>query len=258
MGNKLRHTRVDWNSNHERIILYADIMGFKQLLRELTHEEIVNKLRLFVDNIRKRMSPYQTAGHLRMTLFSDLVVMAVDSCSTKNFLLIVKAAAELMRECHIHGFPVNGCISCGNLIFDDSIEGNKDAKPKIPYMPLFAGQSVVDAYLLNEDLFCYGIVLHPNSEKILTKTLDEIAETTEEQPPFKILNVPLKNGGYAPLYYFNWNKVKLAKNDIAIDDIVNRTMEISKDIVPRTRAYAYNTLSLITNFKEDGLPNETL
>lgn len=248
MAKKLRHTTVDWDSNHERIILYADIMGFKQFLRQYPHNEVVDKLREFVDNIRKNMSPFQTAGHLRMTLFSDLVVMAVDSCTPKNFLLIVKAAAELMRECHKHKFPVNGCISCGNLVFDDSIEEDGH-KTKRPYMPLFAGQSVVDAYLLNEDLFCYGIVLHPNSEKLLVDTQKAIEETNEEQPPFTMLDIPLKKGGFAPLYYFNWTKVRLAKNDIDIDGIKKQTEDISKDLIVRTRAYALNTLNLLAALK---------
>lgn len=248
MSNKLRHTQVDWNSNHKRIILYADIMGFKQFLKAHPHSEVVDKLRQFVKNIRKNLSPFRTAGHLRMTLFSDLVVMAVDSCTPKNFLLIVKAAAELMRECHIHGFPVNGCISCGDLVFDDSNENENESK--LPYMPLFAGQSVVDAYLLNEDLFCYGIVLHPNSEYIFKETCKAIEEKNEEQPPFTLLNIPLKKGGFAPMQYFNWCKVKLAKNDVDINAVKNATEVFIQDIVPRTRAYALNTLNLINKMND--------
>lgn len=248
MVKKLRHNKVDWESNHPRIILYADIMGFKKLLKQTPHSELVDKLREFVNNIRKSMSPYQTAGHLRMTLFSDLVVMAVDSCTAKNFLLIVKAAAELMRECHLHGFPVNGCISCGNLVFDGPVEENPN--PKIPYMPLFAGQSVVDAYLLNEEIFCYGIVLHPNSEKLLHDTISMVEGTDEEKPPFSLLNIPLKKGGFAPMQYLNWCKVKLANNDVDNNAVKTSTEIICKDFAPRSRAYAFNTLNLLNNLTD--------
>lgn len=245
---KLQHQKVDWESNSERIILYADIMGFKQFLKKNTHSVVVENLRLFVDNIQKNISPFRSNGHLRMTLFSDLVVMAVDSCTPKNFLLIVKAAAELMRECYKHNFPINGCISCGNLVFDDLPE---PAKPNQPYMPLFAGQSVVDAYLLNEDLFCYGIVLHPNAERLFRETQKAIEETGEEIPPFSMLEIPLKKGGFAPLYYLDWTEVKLANNDIDIKGVISQTQSISTDQAVRTRAYALNTLNLLKKFNED-------
>jgi len=248
---KIKHQPVDWNTNHDRIMLYADIMGFKTLLKDTPHEKLVSKLRTFVDTLRRRISPFQTAGHLRMTLFSDLVVMAADRCTVKNFILICKAAAELMRECHMQEFPINGCISCGPLAFDDSNQiFASEAAKKLPYMPLFVGQSVVDAYLLNEDLFCYGIVLHPNAENLFNQVLERTAETGVPSPAFTLLNIPLKKGGFSPLYYYNWTETKLADNDIKINDVKQWNETVAKSMSTRTRAYAFNTLNLIKTFQK--------
>lgn len=100
MGKKIKHLKVDWNAVHDRIILYADIMGFKAKLNNTVHNDVTKELRQFIKALSNHISPYQTGGHIRMTLFSDLIVIAADRCTIPNFRLIVKAAAALMQECH--------------------------------------------------------------------------------------------------------------------------------------------------------------
>lgn len=116
---KLKHETVDWDGVHDRIILYADIMGFKERLKNTQHIEIVSQLKKFIKELCKKLSPYNSHGHLRMTLFSDLIVIAADKCTVKNFSLIMKAASELMQLCHLNHYVMNGCISCGDLTFEE-------------------------------------------------------------------------------------------------------------------------------------------
>lgn len=78
-------------------------MGLKAFLKDKRHSDVVRKLRQFVDALTRHLLPYQTGEHLRMTLFSDLNVIAADSATIMNFRLIAKAAAALMQECHIFG-----------------------------------------------------------------------------------------------------------------------------------------------------------
>lgn len=259
---KSKHLKTDWEGFHDRIILYADIMGFKATLKSTSHEVIVKKLRNFIRNLSLHLSPYQTGEHLRMTLFSDLVVIAADRCTIPNFMLIISAAAALMRECYLYDFPLNGCITCGPLTFDGpdacmdvvanySLPGSqtdgqssqnsaiKSSQRSKAYMPLFVGQAVVDAYLLNEDLFCYGLVLHPKVEDLYKKA------SNVNPLPFCKLPVPLKSGGFANLFYLDWNKVKLAKNTISLTDVIAKTTEIEASLVPRSRVYARNTNQLL-------------
>lgn len=259
--NKNLHSKVDWDTHHDRYVLYADIMGFKAKLKEMGHIAAVDELRRFNVAVSKHLSPYQTGGHLRMTLFSDLIVIASDRANIKCFDLIIHAAAALMYECHIFKFPINGCIACGPLAFDDPnqvVINAAHASPKIStqalpatqgrkgqYMPLFVGQSVVDAYLLNEEMFFYGIVLHKNAEKSFKNYISN--KSSLGQTPFCYIPVPLKSGGYANLYYLDWPKVKLAKNSVAQADVEQYLNTLEPNVDVRARAYIYNTRQILTS-----------
>lgn len=257
--NTIRHTKVDWDSDNSRIILYADIMGFKAKLANTRHKDVVKELREFVITVSKHLSPYQTGGHLRMTLFSDLIVIASDSDSLKNFKLIVNAAAALLHECHTFKYPINGCIARGHLAFDEAEtmtdpKGNGEMTVKIgrkgQYMPLFVGQSVVDSYLLNEDMFFYGIVLHPSSEGLLKDYTDKLKN---EKLPFYRLPVPMKSGGNANLYYLDWSQIKLANNIVGQKDIREYLEDLENQVGIRPHVYIHNTLKIIETIESKKL-----
>lgn len=260
---QLKHLPVDWTSNHDRIILYADIMGFKERLKSTEHSVLVEGLREFIGGLCKSLSPYQTKGHLRMTLFSDLFVIAADRCSPKNFMLIIKTAAALMQECHLKGYPINGCIASGPLTFDApeiltsscSYQNKTDAGVLCnlkkrndntiysnQYMPLFVGRSVVDAYLLNEELFCYGIVLDRSIEKYYLDNLDSFKDI--DSIPLHMIPVPLKSGGFARMYYLEWTRIKLAENKVDLNGVIRSLLDMEPDSGVRARAYINNTLDI--------------
>ena len=187
-----------------------------------------------------------------MTLFSDLIIIASDRANNKSFSLIVKAAAALLHECHIFKFPVNGCIACGELAFDEAesftadkfncvnLAENKGRKGQ--YMPLFVGKSIVDAYLLNEELFFYGVVLHPNAEKLLSECVNHSQELGTY---FHKLPVPLKSGGNALLHYLDWTQIKLANNKVRQEDVVHYLDKMEESAEVRPRAYIHNTRNII-------------
>lgn len=251
---ELKHSRVDWDRDRPRIILYADIMGFKAKLAQTPHDKVVKELRKFVVAVSRHLSPYQTGGHLRMTLFSDLIVIASDSDSLKNFKLIINAAAALLHECHAFKFPINGCIAKGALAFDEAetiatmaVGSNENIMQAITqgrkgqYMPLFVGKSIVDAYLLNEEMFFYGIVLHQTAEPLLY----DYRKIGPAQLPFYKIPVPLKTRGKANLYYLDWPQIKLAKNTCSQQDILDYLNNLEPKVGVRPRAYIYNTIKII-------------
>ena len=49
--NKIKHESVDWDSNHNRIILYADIMGFKEKINSTQHDIVTLELRDFIKEL---------------------------------------------------------------------------------------------------------------------------------------------------------------------------------------------------------------
>lgn len=146
-----------------------------------------------------------------------------------------------MSLCDEYNYPLNGCIACGPLTFDEQIHVriiNKDEEPNID-MPLFVGKTIVNAYLLNADLFCYGIVLHPSAEKILRKS--------KCQQWYAYIPIPLKSGGYARHYYLSWFNVLTNINRVAIakKKIITGLEKMETKKLPKQRAYIYNTIDIL-------------
>lgn len=193
----------NWTKDRERLVLYADIMGFKaKLSKPDEHATIEIELRGFIEELQKRLSPFGLGKHIRLTMFSDTIFAAADSANANCFRLIARIAAIVMQLCQERDYPISGCISCGKLTFDDleSASKIKEKHNNYPVMPLFFGKSIVDAYLVTEKLHCYGIVLHPNIEPHLrdyqnNKQSGEIANCFFNAP------IPQKDGGMARLFY---------------------------------------------------------
>lgn len=239
--------KVNWDSPKERILLYADIMGFKSLVSSKQHSDLVKQLKYFIQKLTSLMEPLETGEHIRMTMFSDTIIIGADSATIRNFNIIVKATALIMHLCHNYNYAINGCISCGNLTYEMQTRKKNSKNKNKPSMPLFVGRSVVDAHLLNEELFCYGFVLHPSAEKLFKKSLQH--SDTKYHHPFYFLPTAMKSGGYAQLYYLSWCDVSTSINhnskEVSNDDILVwlKTMESSVQARPRT--YIYNTSQII-------------
>lgn len=238
---------TDWDSQRIRILLFADIMGFKAKVHKNNHAELVKEFRRFINELTNLMEPLETGRHLRLTMFSDSIIMGMDSCTVKNFNIITKAAALLMSLCYEYEYPINGCIACGSLTFDEQIqtpemEAMIKGKRKVkPYMPLFVGNSVVDAHLLNEDLFCYGIVLHPSAEKLFKYSNNH--KEDKYHHPYYYVPVPLKSGGHAHLNYLSWTEVPTPKTTTK-DNVKIWLKKLEENLLPRQRTYVYNTLNI--------------
>ena len=226
------------------------------MVNNIAHSQLVGNFRKFINELTKLMEPLETGRHLRLTMFSDSIIMGTDSCTIKNFNIITKAAALLMNLCHSYELPINGCIACGSLTFDEQIqtpemEAEIKGKRKVkPYMPLFVGESVVNAHLLNEDLFCYGIVLHPSAENLFKESTKH--RDNRFHHPFHFIPVPLKSGGHAHLYYLSWTNVPTPKNKYVSKENVKTWLEkIEISLPSRPRTYVYNTLEIINKLSSN-------
>lgn len=247
---------TNWNANRHRILLFADIMGFKSKVLTSKHTDLVKQFREFKSKLTQLIKPLEIGLHLRLTLFSDSIIMATDSCTIKNFNIITKAAALLMYLCHEYKFPINGCIACGDLTFEEQIQPiehvtkRKGTRKIEPYMPLFIGKSVVDAYTLNEDLFCYGIVLHQSTENIFNASNRN--DNAKFHHPYHYVPVPLKSGGCANLFYLSWIDVPTSTKSVGTtkEDIMKSLEDLEKNSSSRARAYIFNTLEIFNNIND--------
>jgi hypothetical protein len=138
-----------------RVIAFIDIMGFKNLVQTNSHAQILKKmeqLSIFVNNIdKKEFKAYGTKSQLRTIIFSDSIVLISENNTISAAINIIYHASLLINHCFDIGLPVKGCISYGKFTAD--FENS-----------LFFGQPLIDAYLLQEELQVYSILIHHSFE----------------------------------------------------------------------------------------------
>ena len=182
----IEDNNIDWKVDCERLILFADIMGFKDRVITTEHSILHEDLSNFMEKLKRKMTPLKSGDYLRYSLFSDSIVIVANGTSDKMLNLITKASICLMHSAMSNGFPIKGAIAKGLFTYDTN-------------MQLFFGKSLVDAYLLQEELFYYGIVAHHSVEPLIKKCSYDLKYT-------KSL-IPLKKGRTSH-YHLSWQFYK--------------------------------------------------
>ena len=66
-----------WEDDNDRLILYADIMGFSHRVNSSNHSDLKNDLITFKQTWESRIKPLQAGDHLRSVQFSDSILIGV-------------------------------------------------------------------------------------------------------------------------------------------------------------------------------------
>lgn len=222
----------DWEVDCDRFIGFIDIMGFKDLVARRPHQEIkhmllqMNQTRSILLNLlgkKHKDGSENQDTRIRSVSFSDSVLFITKSNSPKD-LFNLSVAMGICQEATIQsGLPTKGAISHGTLTadFDRSI---------------FFGQPLIDAYLLQDQLYYYGIIVDNNAEARLKKI---IHEKNDDFPynHFINLSTPLKNG---KVIHFNL-KLKNIQDD-QLDYLYN-------SVSGQARKYVDNTIEIYNVMK---------
>lgn len=216
-----------WNEDRERLILYADIMGFKDTVISTLHNDLKTRLMRFKKAFDNKISPLRSGEHLKYVQFSDSVIIVVNGTNSKMVNLITKAATILMHTAMSQNFPIKGVISKGVFTYDETDE-------------LYFGKPLVDAALLHDEIHYYGIVVHHSAEKI-------IKQNRSKDIPFICSPVPLKKGKTSH-YHLAWT---LTDTSLSPQDITKKATEwltqIQEQVSGTPRIYIDNTIELINN-----------
>ena len=179
----------------ERFVVFLDIMGFKDrvarsnaedLYRELTEFNlaITKIINSFKQNVAESVSEQNDTSvtmllgdndSIKLAQFSDSIVLFSNNNSGENLRKISEAAKKIML-CAINRekpIPLKGALAEGLITCDTTKQ-------------LFFGQALIDAFLLEENVQYYGIVVHHSAEKSVIKLQDEHL--------FRNCEVPLKSG----------------------------------------------------------------
>lgn len=237
---KLRIQNPQWSKDTERLILYADFMGFKNRVLSKTHSELKKDLSEFHEKWVKKMAPLKSGGHLQFVQFSDSILIAVNGIREKQFNLLSKAAICLMHVAMSMQIPIKGVIAQGIFSYDKENE-------------LYFGKPLVDAYLLHEEVKYYGIVVHNTAEKTIKRY-------QSHNNPYTNTPIYIEKGKTAH-YHLCWN---LLNQQLAPENITFQCEKWLEDIAERvsghSRIYVDKTIEVLETdekkFKEDKIIEE--
>lgn len=222
-----KKTYPQWSEGVDRLLLYADIMGFKNRVLSTSHEKLKERLTAFRNQWQAKMSPLQIKDYLRFVQFSDSILIVANGTDEKMFNLITKASVCLMHTALEHGFPIKGVLSQGKFSFDRDNE-------------LYFGRPLVDAALLHDELKYYGIVVHHTAEHT-------VKQYQSDSNPFS--NTPIAlDGGETSHFHLAWNLLDTTYKPNNITDKCNEWLNAIEEMVSgRPRIYVDKTRKILAN-----------
>lgn len=224
----------NWQIDKERLVFYSDFMGFKDRVQRTKHEDLKKDLQGFNEKLRK-LNPLKTGDHLRMLQFSDSIIIASDKADCSSLNLITKAAVSVMQLALERSLPIKGCIAKGPLTMD--ISDNSQ---------LCFGQALIDAYLLEEDICFYGVVVHHTAEHLVKENL--------KKQPYHKANISLKSSGKSNHYQLSWWRLdKMLKAGNIKDTARNWIEKNSETVSGSPRRYIDNTIAVIEEIEKSSL-----
>lgn len=216
---------IAWEDDADRLILYADIMGFSHRVTKNNHNDLKRELLKFKQTWENKIKPLQTGGHLRSVQFSDSTLIVVNGTNEKMFNLISKAAICLMQSAISLGFPIKGVLAQGNFTYDKQNE-------------IYFGLPLVEAYQLHDEIYYYGVVVHHSAEQ----TVKEYMDATK---PYTKAKVNLKKGKTSH-YHLSWHLLNQNLSAGNIKGLVNKWLDRIEESVSGTpRIYVDNTREVV-------------
>lgn len=179
----------------DRFVIFLDIMGFKDRVARNKHEELYRELTVFnkdiTNIINKHNAEYkkginkfedtsdlqlitETNSGIQLVQFSDSIILFSSTNSQDDLKRISDVARQIMLSAieRERPIPLKGALAEGLVTCDTAKQ-------------LFFGQALIDAYLLEENVQYYGIVVHHSAESSVIKLDSSFFEDKE---------VFLKNG----------------------------------------------------------------
>ena len=228
----------EWNENGDHIVLFMDIMGFKDRVTRMEHKELLEKMIEFKEK-NDRLKPLlkdKKGELLRIVQFSDSIIIASLDDSKSALNKIVKAGVVLMQNALETGFALKGAIAKGPLTFDSE-------------SGIYFGLPLVDAYLLEEELKFYGVVFHHSVEELIQQYKDNppMKGQRELKIPVSEYQIHLKSGRsthYCILYH-KLTKV-LSEGDYS-STLEKHLKSFSRTVSGSPKIYVDNTFDFIKN-----------
>ena len=224
---KVKHEYIDWDEDAERLVLYADVMGFKSRVMTRSHEQLKQEFLDFRKAWDARVSPLQLNDFLKFVQFSDSMLIVVKGVDEKMFNLLTKASIALMQIALEKKFPLKGAIAQGTFGFYVDRQ-------------LYFGQPLCDAAILHDQLKFYGIAVHHSAEKTVRSYSTKLL-------PYSKTPIYIDKGRVCH-YHLCWNLLdnKYQSNDITMT-CEKWLQTIEESVSGEPRMYVDRTLEILRN-----------
>lgn len=170
------YLRID--GEEERYVAMLDIMGFKHMVETMPSNDIY-KLLCNADAIKQVLE--QNTGPLWISVFSDTIIIVTKGVEERRDLFsLILSSAMIQRKFFDNGYALNGGISRGKVTVDKTRN-------------IIFGQPVIDAHLLQEKIFYYGIAFDKSINNILDTLKFENIVPGVKHPIVKEC-IPIKTG----------------------------------------------------------------
>ena len=213
------------NFTRDRFVAFLDIMGFKDRVARNNHEVILNELEVFQSNISQYVSYHQDAN-VQLALFSDSILIYSQNDTPESLHALADITNHIMMYAiqQERPIPLKGAIAAGRMTCNQTKQ-------------LYFGQALIDAYLLEENVKYYGVLVHHSAEKYLKMS---------EFPEFRDVSAPLK-GGEISHYELKWYDTIInsdERNPKTVDECLqNLRLTVSDE----PRKYIDNTRKVMAN-----------
>ena len=216
-----------------RFVAFLDIMGFKERVARNDHDVVLNELEIFQSNISQYVG-YHRDADIQLALFSDSILIYSQDDTIDSLHALADITSHIMMYAiqQENPIPLKGAIAAGKTTCNHIKQ-------------LYFGQALIDAYLLEENIKYYGVLVHHSAEKYLLQSkFDE----------FRDIKAPLKGGDIAH-YELNWYTIKLdlfetiegQKQAIPQKDVPSCLKNLRLTVSDEPRKYIDNTKRVIEN-----------
>lgn len=210
-----------------RFVAFLDIMGFKERVARNKHQDILASLETFQSNISCYIATHQDAD-IQMAMFSDSILLYSKDITSNSLSALADITSHVMMYALQQDIPIplKGAIAAGEMTCNQTKQ-------------LYFGQALIDAYLLEESVKYYGVVLHHSAEKYVVEY--------GASKYFQDKQVPLKSGRIAH-YELNWyDTLAMLEEGNAQVPLEDCLKHIRLTVSDAPRVYVDNTLDVIKN-----------
>lgn len=230
---------------NNRFVVFLDIMGFKDRVARNSADELYKELTDFNRDITtiinsslivnrrqetkqeesseaKLISNKDFEDNILLAQFSDSIVLFSSDNSEKSLQTITNVTVKIMQKAinREKPIPLKGALAEGQITCDMSKQ-------------LFFGQSLIDAYLLEENVQFYGIAVHHTAEGSVKAINSEW---------YKNAKIPLKSGIIEHFMLVWWTREKesvslgLDRLRLMVSDTPRKYVDNTRDLVNKVWA----------------------